>query len=116
MIPAEQIELVGHDQISMCSFSTLRRVRRKLGSGDGDGPTFIRLISSRRKAQGGGDDHGKSTNDTEKTGSRGSEVAAEQKGDDGLESWLIAWDEIPEGCVALLGRADEAWQTWGIVR
>ena len=39
-----------------------------------------------------------------------------QKENEGFEAWLGPWDEMPEGCAAVLGKVPEEWQGRSIVR
>jgi hypothetical protein len=87
-------------RVVLCSRNVLDRARRKFGL-EGDLYARMELVKEKQDIaeQGGmadGIDH--------------------TKKDEGLEGWLVEWDELPEGCVVLPGRIESDWKRWGIVR
>jgi hypothetical protein len=99
----EGIEVGELENVLFCSRGSLRRVRRKLAREDeGEGAMYIRLERpSLPKVQ-----------DRDK---EGEEEKEGKEVDEGLEGWLVAWDEMPDGCCVLAGAEKEGWAR-GIIR
>jgi peroxin-1 len=91
------------ENVLFCSRSSLRRVRRKLASEEeGEGAIYVRLERpSLPKVQ-------------ERDG-EGEEAREAKEVDEGLEGWLAAWDDMPEGCCVLAGAEKEGWSR-GMIR
>lgn len=87
----------------LCAQNVLDRVRRKFGV-EGDVHVRAELLKQEKEAQ------------VVETSGDGKEADEAEKKDEGVEAWLVPWDEMPEGCVVLLGKVEEDWQKWGTVR
>ncbi len=107
-IPQDQLDTLGSDRLALCSPETLRRVKRKLEI-KGDGLAHVRLELVRRASK---DSSSQSQMDAK---ADAGEAKAKEE-DDRLEVWLASWLEMPEGCLALLGKTDDKWECWGSVR
>jgi len=90
------------EKVIYCSEESLRRVRRKLGN-DGDGAIYVRMKKVGEK----------SFNVKQKEEEEGKEDG--EKGDMGLEGWLAAWVEVPDGCCVVAGQTED-WSKWAAVR
>ena len=106
VIPQDQLDKVGNDRIVVCSPDTLERVKRRLRS-KGDGMLYIRLDLVGRENKGQDKREGEQASN--------GEPDAERE-DEGLEGFLVPWEEMPEGCVALPGKVEEKWQGWSSVQ
>jgi hypothetical protein len=100
--PDIALEVGELENVLLCSDRSLRRVRRKLAI-EGEGAVYVRL---ERNAP--------PTTATEASGT--TESKEEKEEDEGLEGWLAAWDEMPEGCAVLAGLEKEGWSNWDIVK
>jgi hypothetical protein len=96
--PSVAMEVGDLENVLYCSEGTLRRVRRRLGR-EGDGGVYVKA---------------------KRTGGKPKPVSTEEDGDEEkvieLEGWLIAWEEMPEGCCVLAGPPRENWSDWGNIR
>ena len=108
VLPQDDLDKVGSDSVAVCSNETLSRIRLKLGS-KGEGMIHVEFIMVREAAR--------DAEHNEKDGiGRAETIENNRKEDEGLETWLGAWDEMPEGCAAFLGRAPDVWQDGTVVR
>jgi len=90
-------------KVMLCAQNVLDRGRRKFQM-EGDVHVRAELVKQEKEAQG------------VETSGDGKEADEAEKKDEGVEAWLVPWDEMPEGCVVLLGKVEEDWQKWGTVR
>ncbi|CAD6586363.1 MAG: Peroxisome biosynthesis protein pex1 [Tremellales sp. Tagirdzhanova-0007] len=91
VLPQDDLDKVGSDSVA------------------GEGMIHVEFIMVREAAR--------DAEHNEKDGiGRAETIENNRKEDEGLETWLGAWDEMPEGCAAFLGRAPDVWQDGTVVR
>lgn len=93
-------------RVVLCSRNVLDRARRKLGA---DEDVYVRMELVKEKSHGP---------EREKSGEAETKPdgSDEVVKDEGIEGWLVEWNELPVGCVVLLGKNQADWQGWGTVR
>lgn len=97
------LESVGSGAVVLCSPTTSRRIRRKLGK-EGQNRLYVKLNKRKEEEKPiDGEGHEAETTD-------------EKADAEGPGGWLTVWDEMPEGCVSVTGQLDEEWAEWYTVQ
>lgn len=95
--PAQQVS----GPVFLCAHNVLEKARRKFGVERGD--AYVRGVAENKKPEAGNVTNG------DKEGEEGAK-------DDGMEGFLTEWDEVPDGCVVLLGNTSNEWEGWATIR
>jgi peroxin-1 len=97
-------------RVMLCAEDVVERARRKFAA---DGPHVF--VKARLGQSNGHVKEETAENPPQDEGS--AEDGPDVKGEDtDVESWLVPWEEMPDGCVVLTGKIQKGWEGWSTIR